>query len=375
MRRIYSDESTFSEPRACIGVGMLISDSNSFETLIITAMKNLINDEDRFKEPAKSLDDRTIERGFFHASEDSKNAHSHLCTQINTISNAEFVCDFFDKSKLPKHEQYDGYLYRRATILSSVNATYTTDELKFYFENREDVTIDSLRGLYHELEENSLLGIYDLPFIPHFFPKVDFEIVDKTNAGMQCGDFILWTVNRFVNGDRVWFERITSPMKTGFSSESGSWGGQHVKLGTGLRDPVVYYTVTDLPIDPDRAINRNLYINFYLRAAKIIEYYLNNPSPHIAHLLDEIKEAVISKKNLGDYEYFDKLSSSYLKLFDMAPVINQSTSNSDKTFLLLSKKYVSLLMRKDLLYGVRTRMWLEDVRRHIVRNEPNLLDF
>jgi len=314
MRYIYCDESIFSEPRPCAGVGMLISDTEIFSVLIENAINKLMKDEDRLKEPAKTLDDRTIHRHFFHASEDSKNAHSHLCDQINTISDAEFVCDFFDKGKLSEQERYDTYLYRQATILSSVKATHTTDTISFHFENREDISIDSLIKFYSEFEESSLMGIYDLPFVPHFFPKVEFKIVDKSNPGMQCSDFILWTVNRHVNGDKVWLNRIKSPIRSAFSTKSGSWGGQDIKLGTGLKNSAVYYTITDFPMDPDRAINKNLYINFYLHAAKVVEYYFRNPIPHIAHLLEEAIDVVINKKNLSYNRYFDKLSAFYLKL-------------------------------------------------------------
>ncbi len=87
MRHVYSDESTFSDPRLCIGVGMLLSDSDISAALITNAMNALREDPDRFEGRSKTIDDRTIERGYFHASEDSKNAHSHLCNQINTLNN------------------------------------------------------------------------------------------------------------------------------------------------------------------------------------------------------------------------------------------------------------------------------------------------
>lgn len=373
MRTIYCDESTFSEPRPCTGVGMLITESELASDLIETALKNLSDDKDRLVEPEKTLDDRTISRKFFHASEDSKNAHSHLCDQINSISSAEFVCDFFDKDKLAAHEQYDNYLYRQATILSSVKATYTADPITIHFENRTDLSLESIGKVYRELEESSLMGIYDLPYIPHFFPKVDFKIVDKSDPGIQCADFILWTVNRAVNGKNVWLERIKSPIKSSFSTKSGSWGGKDIKLGMGLKDPVIYYTITDFPVDSDKSIDRNLYINFFLHAAKVVEYYLHNPSPHITHLLEEAKDAADNKTNASYDKYFDKLAIAYLKLFDMTPVINNSMSSHDKEFLLLSKKYMSLLLRRDLIDGVITRNWLENERHHIIRTAINLL--
>ena len=354
---------------------MLASDIEISKALIDNAIKNLTNDPDRVKEESKTQDDRTLRRGYFHASEDSKNGHSHICTEVNSINDAEFICDFFEKDKLPGNERLDNkFLYKKATIFSSVKATNTTDEVKFYFEDREGISTCMLRKLFDKIQESSILEIYDLPFIPHFSPKVDFEIVNKANPGIQFSDFVLWSVNRCVNGDKTWYDRILSPIKSNYSTQSGSWGGQHIQLGRGLKEPIVNYSLNDFPLDPDNQINKNIYANFYLSAAKTVEYCLNNPTPYTEHLMEEAREVVINKRNLQYVEYFDKLSSSYLKLFDMYPIISPSTSSSDKNYLLLSKKFMSLILRKDLVHGIRTRIWLEGIRRHIVKKNPAILD-
>ena len=105
----------------------------------------------------------------------------------------------------------------------------------------------------------------------------------------------------------------------------------------------------------------------------MVEYFFNNPSPHVNHLLEEAKDVVYYKMDQTYNEYFTKLAVAYLKLFDMAPVISSSTSSQEKEFLLLSKKYMSLLLRQDLINGVRTKIWLENVRREILKNNPELL--
>ncbi len=376
MRYIYCDESTFSEPKPCIGVGMLITETEISPSAIEDALQRLQNDPDILIEPAKKLDEQTLKRRYFHASEDSKNAHSHLCEQINKLETAEFVCDFFDKYKLPTHERYNDYLYHQASILSSIRATNTIDHVIFYFESRDDLSVDSLKKMYNDLQQSSLMGIYDLPFIPHFFPPVSFEIDDKYNPGLQFVDFILWTVNRHVNGESTWFERINFSSKTSFSTESGSWGGQDINIGDGLREPKVYYTVQDFPVNPDSKINKNILVDFYLHAARIIEFYINNPQHHLNHLFNEDAEEIVKRKKDQCFSnYFDKLASLYLKIFDMAPLITSSTTSQEKEFLLLSKKYMSLLLRNDLIHGVRTKIWLESVRRQLIKNKTELLDF
>jgi len=76
---IYADEAAFlSGTEEILGTGILISETPIDQTVVTTAMKLLFDDPDF----DKKMDQRTIDNGYFHASEDSKNGHSHFCRGI-----------------------------------------------------------------------------------------------------------------------------------------------------------------------------------------------------------------------------------------------------------------------------------------------------
>ncbi len=368
---IYSDESAFSEPNPYIGTAVLISDNGITEDVITNAMNKLINDPDRFKEPEKKLDDNTIKRGYFHASEDSKNAHSHLCAEINKIYNAQFACDFFDKFG---QDEDGNNLYRLSLMLNTLRIN-TLQKVIFFVEGRQNLSETKLKEWYKKFELSNLMEIYHLAFIPHYFPQIDFKIVDKRNPGVQCTDFILWTVNRLINGDNTWFNRIESEIKSGFMTERKSWGEQDIKFGNGIIEPTSYYNIVDLPTNPDDKINFGLYKKIFIHAVKTIEYFSKNTPSVVSHLKNEIDDVSDKKMNDQHMVYLAELSSIYLKIFDMIPLINKNTSKKDKELLLLSKKYMALLLRDDLVSGMRSRISLAKMRKKIIFDEPQLLNF
>jgi hypothetical protein len=375
MRYIYSDESVFSDPRPCVGVGMLTVDREILPSVIAEALNALDNDPDRFIEPGKAYDDSTLRRKYFHACDDSKNAHSHLCDSINKNIDGEFISDFFDRSNLDTFEHGLDYLYDKATSLSSLKALQCRDQVSFVFEKRDGLSAAKIKDILKELESNVLMSIYDMPYAPHYSPNIEILLVDKLNPGIQCVDFILWALNRYVNNDKVWFKRIKSKYTFGFNTAKGDWGGQHTNVGKGVVEPKTYYNVEDFPIDPDSIINREMLYSFYLTVAKTVEYYHNNPVRSIMHLSNQIKHSVENKLNISDAKYFENLASIYIKLFDMVDVISKDTTLQQKQYLLLSKKYMSLLLRNDLIHGVQTRDCLNRVRRHYIKHNPQILKF
>lgn len=75
----YADETIFDIDSAqgiyAVGYGIFISQHPITSDVVSEAMTNLKNDP----EINDTSDISTIAHGYFHASEDSKNAHSHFC--------------------------------------------------------------------------------------------------------------------------------------------------------------------------------------------------------------------------------------------------------------------------------------------------------
>lgn len=94
----YADETIFTiEPNSnlrALGCGILISRTEITPEVIREAIHNLSIDPD-FDE---KKDTRTLERKYFHASDDSKNAHSHLCNSINKHIKSVFDFTYYDNS-------------------------------------------------------------------------------------------------------------------------------------------------------------------------------------------------------------------------------------------------------------------------------------
>jgi len=367
------DESTFAEPNPCVGAGMLISDEEIKDEIINIAIENLKKDPDIHKPPENKLDKRTISRGWFHASEDSKNAHSHLLTEINKNINAEFVSEFHDIAKKSKNLINRDY-YAVSLINSTLSAMHTRDNAKFFIEHRPGLTMSILENNHKELEKELLSSIYNLPMLPVYFPKIEYSIVKKNNPGVQCTDLLLWAVNRRVNGDSKWHDRIKSRFKSVMMTQSKDWGNDDFLIGKGVKGPVRYYTDSSFPIDSDKIVSREMLLKFYLKAIKIVEYYSNNPLQHLSHLQNEINNIAKEKLNLVCKNYLERLFSIYLKIFDMIPLINNTTSQSDVQYLLLSRKYLSLPLKHDELHAITTRMFYSKIRKEIIKNNPSLLN-
>lgn len=192
---------------------------------------------------------------------------------------------------------------------------------------------------------------------------------------VQCADFLLWIINRRVNGDSTWYNRISAQSKTNFHSESEQWGGDSISINGGLSEPQVYYDLYSFPKDPDTIVNQNKMGNFFIHAVKVINELSRNPLNEISHFQNAIDEVASEKLNIKYPDYIEKLFSVYLKIFDMVNLINEKSTDSDKEFLLLSRKYISLAIRKDLIHGVRTLMWYQRLRFNILEDSPKLLQF
>ena len=75
--------------------GLLACDVPITKAVVDAALHNLQADPDRHKPRHKEKDDRTLQRGYFHASDDSQNAHGHLCRSIvKHVAGTFFYSDF-----------------------------------------------------------------------------------------------------------------------------------------------------------------------------------------------------------------------------------------------------------------------------------------
>ena len=309
-RYLYLDETDYSKATPHIGYGAMATDTLLEDATIIKAMESLKKDPDRLIEPRKSQDDKTIGSGYFHASEDSGNAHSHICDAINADLMGVFSSDF---SNYKKTKEKEG-LYKLLAQLNSLRALESRDKVEFFLEQREDLSEKKLRRWFAEHENNILMSIYNLPWMPTYFPDIGFHIVDKNNSGTQCVDFILWAVNRHIaDRDDTWINRIKTISRSEIKEK---WKGLDLIFKKELLEPTSFYSIKDFPQSPGR-INNELLGKFYIMAESLIHFYANKePIENIAHLGEEIRRISGERLDLQKKDHVVEMAGIFLKLFD-----------------------------------------------------------
>ncbi|PIP78294.1 MAG: hypothetical protein COW84_12120, partial [Gammaproteobacteria bacterium CG22_combo_CG10-13_8_21_14_all_40_8] len=149
--------------------------------------------------------------GYFHACDDSQNAHSHFCTSIreNLIANFQYTYSKNDPESRDK-------AWKQCLYYLAVMTTQAKDEVNLFIEQRANVSKESISEVFDYVFKGLDWGCYDLYAIPKFYPKINLEIVSKESAGVQIVDFVTWAKNRshFSKPDTKWEKRL------GFSSKS-----------------------------------------------------------------------------------------------------------------------------------------------------------
>jgi hypothetical protein len=185
---IYVDETSYSENinhgRDFVGIGVLLAEDDAIPAQIISdALTALRNDPDRNDPSTRDRDFRTLERGYFHASEDSKNAHSWLCREITAKLTGEYK--YIYQPGIAAKASYDGVFELVGIALADTNS-----QVVLKIERRSGMS--KLRAT--ELVEHVFRGIewgsYEWFMIPSYFRPFDVIICDKGEPGIQITDFL-----------------------------------------------------------------------------------------------------------------------------------------------------------------------------------------
>lgn len=313
---VYLDETEFGEGKYS-GYASLITEKRIGQEVIDDALKNLEDDPDRFQEPQKTMDDRTLARGYFHAADDSKNAHSHLCNSINKHVLGNFKSHTFHTDSLNFKNTEDAY--DLASKLSVVGLFSKTRELTFIFEGRNGLSAKLLLerwwpALWKSLSQNC----FSAPFIVKYYPKVKFEISDKSDPGSQVVDFILWSSQRatYVKDDR-WYNRLEGWAKSTTSAIGEGWEGHSLTrippedlncrrydIEDAVRKTSLLDGENDLPM-----------ILFNVQRVCNISHS-NTDRTFISHFYEEVDYIVKNRVVQHDMTFIIKMADCFIKLFD-----------------------------------------------------------
>ncbi|MDI3286160.1 hypothetical protein [Polyangium sp. 15x6] len=247
---VYIDESqaphaTGAEAGQPFWLGALITEQPIEQGLIDGALGQLKADPDSV---GNTQDEATLGRGYFHASEDSKNAHSWICRAIvDAPVHAKFSATrwFFDRHD---SNEYDGAKLHRLTALLSVMTALQDD-----FETIH-VFVASREGSFEQTHmvqwpdyclKMQLGALVDMPILPTRFPRIDAQLVSPNHPGIQACDFILWAVQRSKpvrlspTGKSDWLKRLGLQLWADGGAENSAQQALEGILGKGIERAIL----------------------------------------------------------------------------------------------------------------------------------------
>ncbi|AFZ23610.1 hypothetical protein Cylst_1320 [Cylindrospermum stagnale PCC 7417] len=347
----YADETKFyldnhdGTTTNAYGYGVLITRYSVEDTsVIIEALNNLRQDPDINKPEFIISDKRTLDRAYFHASDDSQNAHSHLCTAIREYIQGKFRYDYDDKNK-----------YEDILTLSCLEFTCRNEPIVLVVEQRIDFQQPDAdkwkEDAYRDIEKS----LVKLPDSPAYFPEIKVEIKKKENAGLQVTDFILWAINRTKKKkpDTKWYDRLKFVSSSSFQIENNLFTGGEYILKQDLYENISYFRypqscfpLKDLPNNFLDLVDLYLFIE-----QQLLKIHCGVIPNHVLHLQDKLTKAVknfnfTDKGQLNNTKIIQKIASIYIRLFDTFPLYQNllEDDSSQWSKFLLSRKFASKLL-------------------------------
>jgi hypothetical protein len=186
---VYVDETVYRDK--VWGAGALVTEEAVSEMLVHEALTSLGNDPDIHDPRWKVQDHRTLDRGFFHATDDSQNAHSHFAKVIKRSMNGLFVFSY--KSSIQSASEAETHWFNSLLTLISIDKRGLKFEI--CLENREGLNREALSKIISRKHKISDDLAYEIPSLPSFYSYIDINSVVKKEPGVQVADFLLWSTN------------------------------------------------------------------------------------------------------------------------------------------------------------------------------------
>ncbi len=338
----YLDETAFDDARS-FGYGMLLTEEPLQPAIIDTALADLQADPDFHQRYDRS----TITRGYFHASEDSKNAHSLLCRRIVAGVEGEFFYattrnDHPSKAiQYPKTPTSEDHFDMMLTD-NFVRAIVRARQVEVVVEGRDRLTTERLKHLFEGILAHLERRVVDMTFVPFYSPNVVFRTVGKSEPGIQIVDFILWALNRRgLDKPCPWVDRLGLKFAEGTSARNSPEKSAVWLLGQPPRYERTLYPGGAFPLplirDEDWGWGAETIRRFLLELSK--EWL----PLHVDHLSERLRELVPALLCAVESEVLKNAASLFLRLFDTLPLYQEVAVDDLATWrqLLLLRRIAS----------------------------------
>lgn len=365
---VYLDETEFGDGKFS-GYACLITPTRIERGVIDEALENLRNDPDRHHPFQQPMDDRTLQRSFFHAADDSKNAHSHLCRSICKHVKGDYNSHVFHADKHSFKSLED--LYDLASKLAVVGLFSKCTELTFIFERRGSLNVAALLSkwwpnLCFDIARNA----YVSPFIVKYYPKVTFEVSDKSEPGLQVVDFMLWAAQKARMDDRSkWFARLPGWSKCKTSTVDGGWEGESIRMLE--LTPNHRYDSIHCNFEDPKFSSVDILQQFIVNVQVVINksYYLSDKS-RVEHFYSDIERLYLQRDVIQQPAHIKDMAICFVRLFDNIEVVDKDTPPEDKTFWLAARKCFALVLHEGIEAWLHT-LRLSDMRNMLIEQQPH----
>lgn len=372
----YSDETAFNSnaENKFTGSGCLISESPISNLVIEEALMGLRNGKNE-------KDIKTINRGFFHASKDSPNAHCCICRSIMKNVTGEFVYNFINKKRdvsLQKHK--DNEIHNLTLLLSNETVTnLKICDISFIVEKRKDFTNDHVKNWVEDFNKGKELQVYEYPSIPYLFPNITLEQRGKKEPGLQLTDFILWAIQRTKKShpDNKWFRCLNLKLSHLFHSKEGLIQGGTYYLKEKVKSPLIKYPNNCLPVN-DPTSNEELF-NSYLIMEQMLRDVSKNLLPdhvqHLKNMFDKVINGLLNETSFSD-RLIREASSIFIRLFDTLPIYKNIPEDNIKIWsdILTARKMASLFLHRNLPHGIDSCDYITQKRKIMQKNNSVLFN-
>jgi hypothetical protein len=355
---VYADEAAFLRgTEEILGTGILISETPIDQTVVTTAMKLLFDDQ----EFDKKMDQRTIDNGYFHASEDSKNGHSHFCRGIVGNISGNFVYSYLSKTNRSNRSAES--LFRLTLKLVCGKFMDEPCDVEMIVEGRMGFGQHNVNQFLAEFHKEYALLADNLPSIINIFSKISITIADKTHPGLQVVDFILWAMNRtmMTPGNNVWRDRLTLKLREFLSTEDADQSSGHYYL----KKPLLDYTHLDdsrisypYPVPKEIPKSADL-LDYYDFIENTLAHYSTAVLPlHCLHWQEAIQQsnAMITNGKF-DESALKFICYTFIYIFDTLPIYGEFSDDDQEAWLdiLFAKRLAGIVIGNGRIHHGRTR--------------------
>ncbi|MHA7965822.1 DUF3800 domain-containing protein [Paenibacillus sp. CAU 1782] len=323
-------------------IGAAVFTEKISEQVIFNAIESL-----KESKALSKTDQKTIARGYFHASYDGPEAHSKLMIEANKID-IDFYLFQFDKqlysttggNRFTTEQDLHHHLIHLA---AGIGLNYGAKRINLIVAERDKSFPTGCEQRWKDSFYNELIfASIECPFISTHFPELNVHIVNGTEPGIQLADLILWATSRNfkeVGADDRWFNRIRrgSLASTTAQNDPVKMLDFHINGPINVGQEEILYNINAAEIDGEVLDEPKMYKLITETENAIREaYYHSTEIDHLRAYLKNAVEIIERKEILTQLEITD-ICRAFLMIFDTVALYKRS-STSLKKDLLLAKR-------------------------------------